>query len=379
MSTAHLSYQSPDDLHRALRLRDLSDPAQGAHAMQLLLDSVLTALTARWGVTVNIVRVPALVSVRDNYDRLGYRAEDITRDARYTRYASPTTMLRSHTSANIPHALSSYTSRQGPVDELIVIPGLVYRRDVVDRTHVGEPHQVDLWRLRSQPSSGTKSDLEDLEDMVAALVEAVVPSTRWRTTPATHPYTRHGRQVDVWHDQQWLELAECGLIHPDVLTASGLDPRSWSGLALGMGLERALMLRKAIPDIRYLRSTEPRIAGQMGNLDPWRQVSLLPPITRDMSVVINADTDDETLGDQIRTALGDRVNEVESIVALNRTNYCQLPARARQRLGLRPDQVNALIRLTLRPLEHTLTDQEANQIRNTVYRAIHRGTRLELA
>ena len=130
MSPANLPYLSPDDLHHALKLRDLSDPAQGAHAMQLLLDSVVSALTAHWGVPVNIVRAPALVSVRDNYDRLGYRAEDITRDARYTRYTSPTTMLRSHTSANIPHALSTYITRERPVDELVVIPGLVYRRDV---------------------------------------------------------------------------------------------------------------------------------------------------------------------------------------------------------------------------------------------------------
>lgn len=139
------------------------------------------------------------------------------------------------------------------------------------------------------------------------------------------------------------------------------------------------MLRKAIPDIRYLRATEPRIAAQMGDLCPWRPVSLLPTITRDVSVVIDADTADETLGDQIRTALGDRVNEIESIAILNRTDYCQLPDRARQRLGLRPDQVNALIRLTLRPLQNTLTDQEANEIRNSIYRAIHRGPRWELA
>lgn len=375
MSTTDLPYLSPDDLHHALKLRDLSDPAQGAHAMQLLLDSVVAALTAHWGVPVNIVRAPALVSVRDNYDRLGYRAEDITRDARYTRYTSPTTMLRSHTSANIPHALSTYITRERPVDELVVIPGLVYRRDVVDRTHVGEPHQVDLWRLRSGPDSTSA----DMDDMVGTLVEAVLPGTRWRTTPATHPYTRHGRQVDVWHDDKWLELAECGLIHPHVLTASGLDPSAWSGLALGMGLERALMLRKAIPDIRYLRSAEPRIAAQMSDLQSWRAVSLLPPVTRDLSVVIDADTADETLGDQIRNALADKVSEIESIVVLDRTAYHRLPDRARQRLGLRPDQVNALIRLTLRPLEHTLTDQEANDIRNQVYRAVHRGPRIELA
>ena len=94
------------------------------------------------------------------------------------------------------------------------------------------------------------------------------------------------------HHGDWLELAECGLIHPDVLRRSGLDPERWSGLALGMGLERALMLRKEIPDIRYLRSGEPRISAQMADLEPWREVSSLPPVSRDLSVVVGADVPD---------------------------------------------------------------------------------------
>jgi phenylalanyl-tRNA synthetase alpha chain len=64
---------------------------------------------------------------------------------------------------------------------------------------------------------------------------------------------------------------------------------------------------------------------------------------------------------------------------LERTAYHALPQRARDRLGLSVEQENALVRLVLRPLEHTLTDAEANQIRNQVYRAIHRGPVLELA
>jgi len=372
MSTTYLT---PLDLHHALSLRDLSDPAAGPHAMQVLLDDVVTALTRRWDATLDLVRTPPLVSVRDNYDRLGYRTEDVTREARYSRYASPTTMLRSHTSADLPHALERYAGRRDRVDALIAVPGLVYRRDVVDRTHVGEPHQVDLWRLRSTPGT----TLDDLEDMLAVLVEAVLPGAEWRATPAVHPYTTSGREVDVRHDGAWLELAECGLIHPRVLLRSGLDPARWSGLALGMGLERALMLRKGIPDIRYLRSAEQRIAAQMADLAPWRPVSLLPPVRRDLSVVLDADEDDETVGDTVRSALADRIDDVESIEVLERTPYDDLPEPARERLGLRPDQVNALVRLTLRPLERTLTDREANDLRNRVYLALHRGPVRELA
>jgi phenylalanyl-tRNA synthetase alpha chain len=215
--------------------------------------------------------------------------------------------------------------------------------------------------------------------MVATLVEAVLPGAEWRTTPAAHPYTTMGRQVDVRHDGEWLELAECGLIAAHVLSGAGLDPDRWSGLALGMGLDRALMLRKGVPDIRYLRASEPRIAGQMQDLAPWRPVSMLPAVRRDLSVVVDDTTDDETLGDQVRAALGPRVADVESVHVVARTAYDALPEAARSRLGLVPGQSNALVRLVLRPLERTLTDEEANGLRNEVYRAVHAGPHLELA
>lgn len=367
---------SPDHLHRALQLRDLTDPAQGEHAVQQLLADVTTALTRAWSAPARVIRESPVVAVRDNYDRLGYAPDDVTRDRRHTQYLSSTTMLRSHTSAQIPHALQAYAHPDAPTDELLVVPGLVYRRDVVDRTHVGEPHQVDLWRVRSAPHPPATAS--DLQEMLGLLVDAVLPGARWRTTPAEHPYPVQGRQLDVLHDGRWMELAECRLIHPDVLRGSGLDPRRWSGLALGMGLDRALMLRKGIPDIRYLRSRDPRALAQLQDLEPWRPVSVMPPVRRDLSVVLDADTDDEQVGDLVRAALRQRAGDLESVTVHGRTDAAALPAAARERLGIDPGQVNALVRLLIRPLDRTLTAAEANVLRNDVYRALHRGRRAEL-
>lgn len=367
------TYLTPAQIQRALALRDLTDPDQGEHAIQQLLTSVVSVLQDRWRCTVRYVRNPPVVAVRDNYDRLGYDSADVTRDRRYTRYVSPTSMLRSHTSAEIPTALESYAARGG-IDELLVIPGLIYRRDVVDRSHVGEPHQADLWRIRDTPDT---SD-EDMLDMIENVVEAVLPGAEWTVTDAVHPYTIGGRQIDVRLDGEWLELAECGRIHPGVLRGAGLDPQRWSGLALGMGLERALMLRKSIPDIRYLRATEPRIAGQMRHLDPWQHVSPLPHARRDISVVVPDDEDEETLGDVIRTALGDGAEVIESVELLSRTPHADLPEPARDRLGTQPGQCNMLLRIVLRPIDRTLTSEEANEIRNEIYRAVHCGPAMEL-
>jgi phenylalanyl-tRNA synthetase alpha chain len=369
---------TPHDLEVALELRDLSDLAGGPHAMQLLLDDVLAALTGAWHCALDVQRRRPLVSVEDNYDRLGYEAADVTRDARYSRYAAETVMLRSHTSAGVPPALRALAGTRAAdpeIDVLLALPGLCYRRDTIDRLHVGTPHQVDLWRITSTRRLGP----DDLQPMVTLVVGAVLPGARWRASPARHPYTTHGLQVDVCTPSGWVELAECGLAAGHVLAGAGLDPDRYSGLALGMGLDRALMVRKGIADIRVLRSTEPRIAAQLLDLAPWRPVSSQPPVRRDLSIVVDAPVDAELLGDAVRTALGPEVEALESVTVLAGTSYADLPDTARRRLGLGQDQVNVLLRLVLRPLAGTLTDQRANELRDRVYAAVHRGPHREWA
>ncbi len=367
------SYLSATELTAALTLRDLSDPEHGHHAMQIVLADVVTALTQLWDIPADVIRQSPLVSVADNYDELGFDSADVTRDQRYSRYVSPTVMLRSHTSASIPAILRSLATR-AEHDRLSVLPGLVYRRDVIDRTHVGAPHQVDLWRLRSAPTlTGS-----DLEAMLSTVVEAVLPGARWRALPAAHPYTVQGRQIDVLLGGDWLELGECGLIAPRIMRSAGMDAQRWSGLALGMGLDRALMLRKQLPDIRLLRAADPRVSRQMLDLSRWTPVSMLPAVRRDISIVVDADADAETLGDKARTALGDQVDDLESVTVLALTPYSELPQGARTRLRLRDDQVNALVRVTLRPLSRTMTDEEANGLRNEIYSALHEGEVAEL-
>jgi phenylalanyl-tRNA synthetase alpha chain len=363
---------SPDHVAAALALRDLTNPAQGPHAAGLLLDAAVDALAGRWGSTVRVLRSSPAVTVEDNYDRLGYPASAVTREARYSRYLGDTVMLRSHTTAGVPPALRALaTEPDPPADVLLVLPGLVYRRDVIDRIHVGEPHQVDLWRI-------TRGDV-DLDDMLGTLVEAVLPGARLRTVPARHPYTEQGRQLDVRVGGGWVELAECGLAAPHVLATAGLAPSHWRGLALGMGIDRAVMLRKGIPDIRLLRATDPRIAQQMLDLTPWRPVSMLPAVRRDVSVVAAAGVDDELLGDRARAALGTDADVLESLTLLARTPHDRLPPSAQARLGTAPGQVNLLLRLVVRPLDRTLTDAEANTVRDRVYAALHEGPHHEWA
>ncbi|HEX4904108.1 MAG TPA: hypothetical protein VFU93_01560 [Acidimicrobiales bacterium] len=356
---------TPEQLARDLAIRDLTDPAEGDHAIQRLIELAADALAGRWGCTVRVARGPRVVSRADNYDRLRFDAGDVTRDARYTRYVDGDRLLRSHSSAMIPPALRALAA--DPVDDvLLVCPGIVFRRDAIDRLHSGTPHQLDLWRITRRPMA-----IDDLDEMIGALAGALVPGLPVRAEGRVHPYTLEGRQVDVRAGDEWVEVWECGLAHPEVLAGAGLE--GWSGLALGMGLDRLLMLRCDIPDIRLLRSTDPRVADQLVELQPYRPVSDLPAVRRDLSVAVDADDDAEDLGDRVRDALGDDADAIEAVEVLSATAHDDLPESARARLGLEPSQKNLLLRLVLRPFDRTLTDAEANELRDRVYAALHQG------
>ncbi len=364
---------SAEQLSRDLAIPDLSDPADGPHAIQLIANAAVSALDAAWNrdgarCAVRWCRGPRIVSVSDNYDQLGYDPADVTRTVRSTRYVDQQRMLRSHATAIVPSALRGLAADQHPPDDvLLACPGIAYRRDAIDWQHTGTPQQLDVWRI-----SKRKLTEPDLEEMVAVLVHALVPGASYRHEPRAHPYTTGGCQVDVLRDDIWVEIAECGLAHPDVLADAGLP--GYTGLALGMGLDRLLMLRKQIPDIRLLRSADPRIASQMLDLQPYRPVSSQPPICRDVSVAVNIDEDEETVGDIVRETLGADADAVEAVTIVSSTPCADLPPAALARLGARPGQRNLLVRVVLRRLDRTLTDAQANDLRDRIYARLHRGT-----
>ena len=366
---------------RALSLRDLTDAAAGPHAMQRLVADAVAVLSAAWRCPAIVHRHPPVVSVVDNYDRLHVAPDAVARDARYTRYVAPDLVLRTHTTAAIPGALRAIA--RAPYDDvLLACPGVVYRRDAIDRLHAAEPHQLDLWRVRA----GAPVGAADLEEMIARVLEALLPGRERRTVAAAHPYTRDGLQLDVRAggarraggaeraSGAWVEVGECGLALPAVLAEAGLDTERCSGLAMGLGLDRILMLRKGVDDIRLLRSSDPRIAAQMLDLAPYRPVSAQPPVRRDLSLAVAAEATAEELGDKVREALGPDAESVEAIELVAETPAGDLPPAATARLGIAPDQKNALLRLVLRHPTRTLTAEEANALRDRVYAALHEGT-----
>jgi len=298
-----ISKLNTNALRQALNLRDLTDPGDGPHAMQVLIEEILTALQANWGCEIKIHRESPIVSIENNYNKLRYPPDGAARDARYTRYVTKDAVLRTMASA-----MASVAGNL-PDDLLLVCPGLVYRRDCIDRLHTGEPHQLDLWRIHRTE----KMERDDLHQMIGIVVETALPGLTWRTEPRVHPYTLDGLQIDVLHDSEWIEIGECGLAHPEIVVENISGIENLSGLALGLGMDRVLMIRKNIKDIRLLRSVDPRIVSQMLDLSPYREVSCMPPVSRDISLVLDEDTTAEDIGDNVRDALAQDAGVVESV------------------------------------------------------------------
>jgi phenylalanyl-tRNA synthetase alpha chain len=309
------------------------------------------------------------VPTEANYDDLHYPVDGAARDARYTRYVTQHRLLRTQTSAMIPPALRMIAPADYD-DVLVACPGLTYRRDAIDRLHVGEPHQLDLWRIKRGAL-----DPNELLAMIERVMAVLLPGAPLRIDPASHPYTTGGLEVHACVQGAWIEILECGLALPQLLAESGYDAAIHSGLAMGIGLDRALMLRKGIDDIRALRSRDPRIAAQMLDLSPYRPVSSQPPIQRDLSIAVANDRTAEELGDRVRGALDARTAAaVEEISVVSETSYAELSTAARRRLGIDARQKNVLLRLVIRDLERTLTSHEANELRDRVYDALHEGS-----
>lgn len=337
--------------------------------MQMLVCDIHMALAERWRCNRQLIRISPVVPLENNYDRLGYPPDGAARDERYTRYVTELLILRTQTSCAIPDLLSGL-SIDPPGDLLLILPGLVYRRDSID-----QPHQLDLWRIVDS-LSGILMTCDELKQMIATVMQAALPETEWRITESPHPYTEKGVQIDaLWHCE-WIEVGECGLAARSILDSAQLN--NHTGLAMGLGLDRLLMLRKNIPDIRLLRNQDSRIRVQMNDLNPYRSVSIMPAIRRDLSLCVEKSINEEDLGDIIRNQLIE-LDCIESILIKSETAYDDLPSAAHARMGMKSSQKNILLQLTIRHMARTLTDKEANTIRNNVYKLLHEGENQELA
>ena len=168
-------------------------------------------------------------------------------------------VLRTHTS---PVQVRTMLERTPPI--YVICPGRVYRTDELDATHTPVFHQVEGLVV---DQGITMAHLRGTLDHFARAMFGEEAKTRWR--PHYFPFTEPSAEFDVWFPQhragpQWVEWGGCGMVNPRVLRACGIDPDVYSGFAFGMGIERTLMVRHGIGDMRDMVEGDVRFTHAFG-------------------------------------------------------------------------------------------------------------------
>lgn len=201
--------------------------------------------------------------VEDEYhcfDALNTPADHPARDTQDTFYLDTPArlLLRTHTSS-----VQIRVMRAQPPPVRIIVPGRVYRRDNADATHNPTFHQVEgLYVDRGV----TVGDLKGTVEFVFR--ELMGPDTKIRFRPHYFSYTEPSFEIDFGSPltrkmgREWLEIAGCGMVHPQVFENVGYDPEVWTGWAFGFGIERIAMIRYGIPDIRLFYQNDVRFLRQ---------------------------------------------------------------------------------------------------------------------
>lgn len=361
-----------NELDQALNITDLTeDRSPENHSIRLLLLEILTALETKGWSKAHCLSGPKVVSAQDNYGLLGYDPAEITLGSAHTRWVDDEHLLRTQTTSQIPRALQCAARQRRPGEMiLLAAPGITFRRDSRDRWHCAEPHQMDIWIL-GDPSLATR---EHLLQLVGDILSTAVPQMPWIVSDSPHHYTEGGIEVNLLPGTQPVEVLECGCIARSLLERLWIDPQKHGGLALGMGLDRLVMLRKGIPDIRLLRDPHPRVQAQLHDLQPWKPVSRLPCITRDISLAVTAGQSEEVLTEKMLLAAGSRAGWIEEMHIVGRWPANELPPLAIERLGLLKGQENVLLRVVLRDSSQSITTAEANALYSMLQAALHEGS-----
>jgi phenylalanyl-tRNA synthetase alpha chain len=234
-------------------------PRGARHPLTTIMERIADVFV---GMGYEVAEGPELETEWFNFDALNFGRDHPARTTRDTFYVAPEgsgLLLRTETS---PMQIRGLLARQPPV--YLIGPGRVFRSDTLDQTHTPVFHQVEGIAV---DEGITMAHLRGTLDAFARALFGENARTRFR--PHFFPFTEPSAEVDVWFEQRregpgWVEWGGCGMVDPTVLQVCGLDPRQYSGFAFGMGIERTLMVRNGIADIRDLVEGDVRFTCAFG-------------------------------------------------------------------------------------------------------------------
>ncbi len=210
----------------------------------------------------SIAQGPELETEFYNFDALNIPADHPSRDMQDTFWIKGTRestkrgkerlVLRTQTSAVQIHHLEN---NKPPFR--IIVPGKVFRNEATDATHEAQFFQVEGLLVDKEVT------LANLKGTLEFFFRKLLgPETQIRFRPSFFPFVEPAVEVDVLFRGKWLEVMGAGLVHPNVLASAGVDPALWRGFAFGGGIDRLVMIKYGIDDIRNLYNGDLRFVNQ---------------------------------------------------------------------------------------------------------------------
>lgn len=216
------------------------------------------------GMGFDVVDGPEVETDYYNFEALNIPKNHPARDTQDTFYISDNVVLRTQTS---PVQIRTMEQRKPPIR--IIAPGRVYRADAVDATHSPVFHQIEgLVVDKGITMTDLKGCLETLckrlygEDTVVRFRPHHFPFTEPSAELDMQCFACKGEGCRLCKGEGWIELLGCGMVHPKVLAICGIDPEEYSGFAFGMGLERMVMRRYGVDDLRLFFENDLRFLRQ---------------------------------------------------------------------------------------------------------------------
>lgn len=231
------------------------------HPLSIVLDEVKDIFM---GMGFDIAEGPEVEWDYYNFEALNLPPDHPARDTQDTFYITEKMLLRTQTS---PVQIRVMEKTEPPIR--IIAPGRVYRSDAVDATHSPLFHQIEGLVV---DEGITMSDLKGTLDTWAKKLYG--PDTKTRLRPHHFPFTEPSCEVDIscfkcggkgcpmCKGEGWIEILGGGMVHPKVLKNGGVDPEKYSGFAFGIGLERIVMFRFGLDDMRMLYENDMRFLEQ---------------------------------------------------------------------------------------------------------------------
>ncbi len=236
-------------------------PLGKKHPLTLVLDEIKEIFL---GMGFHIAEGPEVEYDYYNFEALNIPKNHPARDTQDTFYITENTLLRTQTS---PVQIRTMENQKPPIR--VIAPGRVYRSDAVDATHSPLFHQIEGLVV---DKGVTMADLKGTLEVFAKKLYGEEAKVRFRPHhfPFTEPsaemdfmcFACHGQGCRLCKGEGWIEILGCGMVHPKVLSICGIDPEVYSGFAFGMGLERIVMRRYSIDDLRLFFENDLRFLEQ---------------------------------------------------------------------------------------------------------------------